>query len=69
MSEYDWRDGAPPSGGYRTPSKPDRYRLVAVVRGVRFASEETYDYADATRIVADADGYIGMARITKLDAQ
>ncbi len=73
MSEFGWRDEAPPGGGYRTPIAPDRYRLAAVIGGVRFASEQTYDYADAMRLVSDverdADGYVGVVSVMKGDVR
>lgn len=66
MSEYDWRDGSPV---YRSESKPDRYRIVAVIGGVRFTSEETYEYADVMEKILDVnrdvDGYVAAVRVQR----
>jgi hypothetical protein len=61
---------APPGGwDYRRSEEPDRYRIVAVIGGVRFASEQTYDYADAFRLASgverDADGYVSVVRVNR----
>jgi hypothetical protein len=70
MSEYGWRDEAPPGGwSYRTSSEPDRYRIEAVIGGVRFVGQETYEYADAFRLASDvkrdADGYVSVVRVNR----